>query len=77
MGSFITVIEFFSRIDAIFFYYNIWNSFASVQDAWSYFSKFSFLFHLKNHHYKDVNLKFQLEWSDCLAVYYSCLYHAV
>ena len=34
----------------------------------SYFSKFSFLFHLKNHHSKIVNLKFQLKWSSHLDV---------
>ena len=28
--------------------------------AWSYFSKFSFLFHLNNHHSKNVNLQFQI-----------------
>ena len=27
------------------------------KDAWSYFSKFSSLFHWKNHHSKDVNFK--------------------
>ena len=39
-----------------------------IKDAHSYFSKFSFMFHLKNHHSKDVNLKFQLKWSCCLDV---------
>ena len=33
-----------------------------------FFSKFSSLFHLKNHHSKDVHLKFWLKWSSCLAV---------
>ena len=47
--------------------------------AWSYFSKFSFLFHLKNHHFKDVNWEFQLKWSSHLDarsrfVYCSCQY---
>ena len=32
-------------------------------DAWSYLSNFSFLFHLKNHHSKDVDFKFQLRRS--------------
>ena len=44
-----------------------------------FFSKFSFLFHLKNHPSKDVNFKFQLKQSRGLDVgsdfvYYSCLY---
>ena len=46
----------------------------------SYFSKFSFIFYLKGHHTKDVNLNFQLNWSNHLAVvsnfvYYSCPYN--
>ena len=32
--------------------------FSIVEGAWFYFSKFSFLFHLKNLHTKDVKLKF-------------------
>ena len=44
----------------------------------SYFSKFSFLFHLKNHHSKDVNFKFQLKQLSGLGVrcnfVYCCLY---
>ena len=43
------------------------------EDAPSYFSKFSFLFHLKNHHSKGVNLKFQLKWSKPF-VYEAILY---
>ena len=44
----------------------------------SYFSKFSFIFHLKYHHTKDINLKFQSNWSNRLDVvsnfmYCSCL----
>ena len=38
------------------------------KDAWSYFSKFSFLFHLKNHQSKGVNIKFQLKRSSRLDV---------
>ena len=30
-----------------------------VHATWSYFLKFSFLFHLKNHHSKCANLKFR------------------
>ena len=40
--------------------------FLSIKSARSYFSKFSFLFHLRNHHSKDINLKFQLNQSSCL-----------
>ena len=42
-----------------------------LKGAQSYFSKFSFLFHLKNHHSKDVNLEFQLKWSSRLDVHSS------
>ena len=50
-----------------------------AQGARSYLPKFSFLFHLKNYHFKDVNLKFQLKWSCRLDVrsnfvYCSCLF---
>ena len=50
-----------------------------LKGARSYFYKFSFVFHVKDHHTKDVNLKFQLNWSNCLDVvsnfvYCSCLY---
>ena len=38
-----------------------------------YFSKFSFLFHLKDRHSKDVNFKFHLKQSSNF-VYCSCLY---
>ena len=41
--------------------------------AWSYFSKFSFLFHVKNHLSKDVNLEFQLKQSSRLDVGSSCI----
>ena len=46
------------------------------------FFKFSFLFQLKNHHWKDVNLKFQLKRSSQLDVqsnsaHCSCLYLTV
>ena len=34
----------------------------------SYFLKFSFLFHLKNHHFKVINLKFELKWSSRLDI---------
>ena len=37
-----------------------------LKDARFYFTKFSFLFHLKNHHSKDVNFKFQLKRSSHL-----------
>ena len=42
----------------------------ALQGGQSYFSKFSFLFHLKNHYSKDVKLKFLLkrfshfDWGD-------------
>ena len=39
-----------------------------IKGAWSYFSTFSFLFHLKNHHSKDVNFKFGLKRSSRLDV---------
>ena len=39
-----------------------------LKGAQSYFSKFSFLLHLKNHHSKHVNLKFCLKWSSSLDV---------
>ena len=39
-----------------------------VKDAWSYFSKFCYLFHMMKHHSKDINSKFQLKRSSCLAV---------
>ena len=40
----------------------------------------TFIFHLKDHHTKDINLKFQLNWSNGLDlvsnfVYCSCLYY--
>ena len=36
--------------------------------TWSYFFNFSFLFYLKNHHFKYVNLKFWLKRSSHLDV---------
>ena len=36
-----------------------------LKGAWSYFPKFSLLFHLKINHSKDANLKFWLNWSSC------------
>ena len=52
----------------------------SIKVAWSYFSKFCFIFHLKDHQTEDVNLKFQLNWSNCFDlvsnfVYCSFLYN--
>ena len=52
-----------------------------IKVARSYFSKFSFLFHLKNHYSKAVNLKFWLKRSSrldvrsnlCIAVAYILL----
>ena len=44
-----------------------------VKDARSYFSKFSFLFHLKDRHSKDVNFKLHLKQSSNF-VYCSCLH---
>ena len=42
------------------------------------FFKFTFLFHVKNHHSKNVSLKFWLKWSNLDVrsnfVYFSCLY---
>ena len=51
----------------------------SIKDARSYFGKFGSVFHLKDHHTKDANLKFQLNRSNHLDiesnfVYCSCLY---
>ena len=53
-----------------------------IKGARSYVSKFSFLFHLENHHSKDVNFKFQLKRSSCLDVrsnfaHFTCLYLTV
>ena len=53
-----------------------------IKGTRSYFSKFGFLFHLKNHHSKEVNLKFRLRRSICSDVrsnfvYCSCLYLTV
>ena len=39
-----------------------------LKGARSYFSKFSSLFYLKNHHSKDVNFKFQLKRSSRLDI---------
>ena len=41
---------------------------SKFKDARSCFSKFSFLFHLKDHHIKDINFKFQLNRSSRLDV---------
>ena len=54
-------------------YMNIkyWNSNMNlnlIKDAQSYFSKLSFLLHLKNHYSKDVNSKIQLKRSSRLDV---------
>ena len=54
-----------------------WINVPNFTDLW-----FSFLFHLKNHHSKDVKLKFQLKRSSHLDVqskfvYCSCLYLTV
>ena len=52
----------------------------TFKGAQSYFSRFSFLFHLKNHLSKDVNFKFQLKQSSrldvqtILYIYCSCPY---
>ena len=49
--------------------------------ARSYFLQFNFIFYSKDHHTKDVNLKFQLNWSNRLYVvsnnfvYCTCLYN--
>ena len=48
--------------------------FCHLKGAWSYFSKFSFLFHLKNHHSKDVNSKFQLKQSSCFNIWNNFVY---
>ena len=57
-------------------------SYSHVKGAWSYFSKFSFLLDVKNHHSKDVNFKFQLKRLSHLDVqrnfvywYCSCLFY--
>ena len=60
----------------------IYGKLESLKDARSYFTKFSFLFHFKNHYYKDVNFKFQLKRSRRLDVqsnfvYCSCLFFTV
>ena len=36
----------------------------AVKGARSYFSKFNFIFHFKDHHTEELNLKFQLNWSN-------------
>ena len=60
--------------------FNCFSAFASfIKGARSYFSKLSFLFHLKDQHTKDINLKFELNRSSHLDagsnfVYCSCLY---
>ena len=46
------------------------------KDEWSYFSKFRFLFHLKDHS-KDVDLKFCLKWSSSLDVRSNSVYAVV
>ena len=53
-----------------------------VKGAGSCFSKFSFLFHLKDHYTKDVNFEFQLNRSNRLDVgsdfvHCSCLHLTV
>ena len=46
-----------------------------VKGARFYFSKFCFVFHLKDHHHtEDVNLNFQLAWSNCLDVLSNFVY---
>ena len=50
-----------------------------IKGARSYFSKFSFIFDLKDHHTKDVDFKLQFIFSNRLDlasnfVYCSCLY---
>ena len=45
----------------------------TLKNARSYFSKFNFLFHLKNHHSKDINFKSQLKRSGCLDVQFCIL----
>ena len=48
-------------------YERLWNlTIRIIKGARFYFSKFSFLFHLKNHHSKDVNLNFWLKPSSHL-----------
>ena len=52
----------------------------SLKRARSYFLKLNFVLQLKDHHTKDVNLKFQLNWSNYLEVgsnskYSCCLYN--
>ena len=57
-------------------YIRIFISFSFILRGWSSFSKFSFLLHLKNHHSKPVNLKFQIKQSSCFE-YEAILYIAV
>ena len=38
-----------------------------LKGAWSYFTKFSSLFHLKNHHSKDVKDLSQFQWKSAHA----------
>ena len=52
------VVEYSKRIPKIL------KSWSILKVAWSYFLKISFVFHLKDHHTRDVNLKFQLNWSN-------------
>ena len=55
--------------------HNPLESMLKFKGAWSFFfSKFSFLFHLKNQHSKSVNLKFHFKLDEqSNFVYYSCL----
>ena len=46
----------------------LWNLPNVLLDWWPYFSKFSFLFYLKNHHSKVINSKFQLKRPSLLDV---------
>ena len=47
-----------------------------INGAWSYFSKLSLLFHLMNHHSKDVNFKFRLK-GQAILLYEAILYFVV
>ena len=42
----------------------------------SYFSKFSFLFHQKNHHFKDVNSEIWLKQASPLDVWSKFVYRS-
>ena len=71
---------FYVQHFSFIFTYKVGNWIITFKGLRSYFSKFSLVFHLRDHHNKNVNLKFQLNWSNHFDVvsnfvYCSCLYN--